>query len=77
MATTCFFEKKIRCIGGKDSMQVEVGRTSYYGTDGLYLKVNDEHQVVMNKKTATEFLAAVQGVWDYLYSCEESEKKKK
>jgi len=66
MATTCFFEKKkIRCVGGKDSLEVEIGRTSYYGDNRLYLEVDDK-RVVMDEKTAKEFVAAVAAVGHYL-----------
>jgi hypothetical protein len=70
MATTTYFEKKIRCQGGKESMEVELGRSSYYPVDSIYLTV-DGKSVVMNAKTAKEFVNAVAGVGRYFSLLEE------
>ncbi|AVJ55847.1 hypothetical protein C5610_05665 [Idiomarina sp. OT37-5b] len=64
MATTIHFEKLIKCQGKRDEMEVEFGRSSYYKEDSIYLKVNGK-VVVMDRKTAKEFVDAVATVGVY------------
>jgi hypothetical protein len=40
MATTMYFEEEIRDQGGKAQMMVEIGRSSYYSEDSIYLNVD-------------------------------------
>jgi hypothetical protein len=73
MATTMFFEKTIVDQDERSSMQVELGRSSFYsgcnvksgeGKDSIYLTV-DGNTVIMDWKTAQEFVEAVQAVGRY------------
>ncbi|HTB03398.1 MAG TPA: hypothetical protein VK804_23260 [Bradyrhizobium sp.] len=65
MATLCFFEETIRDQGGKETMSLEIGRSSYYDEDSLYLKVDDK-TIIVNRATATKIWEAVDGVATYL-----------
>jgi len=58
MATTIYFEEEIRDQGGKAQMMVEIGRSSYYSEDSIYLNV-DGKLVIMDLATAKSFIDAV------------------
>lgn len=58
MATTIYFEEEIRDQGGKAQMMVEIGRSSYYSEDSIYLNV-DGKLVIMDLATAKRFIDAV------------------
>ncbi|WP_205884800.1 hypothetical protein, partial [Escherichia coli] len=68
MATTVYFEETIVDQNGKEKMDVELGRSSFYsnckldngtlGSDSIYLRVNDEG-VIMDRETAKRFVEAV------------------
>jgi hypothetical protein len=58
MATTMYFEEEIRDQGGKTQMMVEIGRSSYYSEDSIYLNV-DGKLVNMDLATAKRFVDAV------------------
>jgi hypothetical protein len=58
MATTMYFEEEIRDQGGKTQMMVEIGRSSYYSEDSIYLNV-DGKLVIMDLATAKRFVDAV------------------
>lgn len=64
MATTIYFEETIADQGGKDKMQVELGRSSFYPEDSIYLVV-DGKTVIMDRATAARFVEAVQAVGQY------------
>jgi hypothetical protein len=64
MATTTYFEETIRDQGGKESLDVELGRSSFYPEDSIYLKV-DGKSVVMDRATAKRFVEAVVRVGHY------------
>jgi len=64
MATTMFFEETIRDQGDKETMDVELGRSSFYDEDSIYLKV-DGKTVIMDRATAKHFVDAVVGVGLY------------
>lgn len=64
MATTVFFEKTIKCQGGKEKMDIELGRSSYYEEDSIYLNV-DGKSLVMDRATAKKFVEATAGVGAY------------
>ncbi|MBB6243683.1 hypothetical protein [Rhodanobacter sp. MP1X3] len=64
MATTVYFEETITDQGGKISMDVELGRSSFYSEDSIYLKVGDE-LVIMDRATAKRFVEAVVLVGHY------------
>lgn len=64
MATTMYFEETIRDQGGKGSLDVELGRSSYYPEDSIYLTV-DERTVIMDRATAKRFVDAVIAVGQY------------
>lgn len=65
MATTCFFEETIRDQGGKSTMQLEIGRSSYYPEDSLYLVI-DEKPICVDRATARKICEAFAGVAFYL-----------
>ncbi len=64
MATTMYFEENIMDQGGKESMDVEFGRSSFYREDSIYLTV-DGKTVIMNLKMAKKFVDAVGAVGRY------------
>lgn len=64
MATTMFFEETIKDQGGKISMEVEVGRSSFYAEDSIYLTV-DGKTVIMDREMAKKFVEAVVSVGFY------------
>ncbi len=64
MATTMFFEETIKDQGGKISMEVEVGRSSFYAEDSIYLTV-DGKTVIMDREMAKKFVEAVVSVGCY------------
>lgn len=51
MATTMYFEQTIRDQGGKESLDFEFGRSSFYPEDSIYLTV-DGKTVIMDRATA-------------------------
>ena len=74
MATTCYFEEVIVDQNGKERLEVEFGRSSFYanckldngnkGTDSIYLKV-DGKGVIMDREAAKRFVDAVISVGHY------------
>lgn len=68
MATTMYFEETIRDQGGKETMDVEFGRSSFYPEDSIYLNVNGK-TVIMNRATAQRFVDAVISVGTYHGLC--------
>lgn len=64
MATTMYFEEAVRDQGGKTAMNVELGRSSYYPEDSIYLTI-DGKTVIMDRATAKRFVDAVISVGHY------------
>ncbi|KGA43239.1 hypothetical protein [Pectobacterium odoriferum] len=64
MATTMFFEETIKDQGGKTSVDLELGRSSFYAEDSIYLTV-DGKTVIMDRETAKKFVDAVISVGSY------------
>lgn len=64
MATTTYFDETIRDQGGKSSMRLELGRSSFYSEDSIYLTVEGK-TVTMDRATAKRFVDAVVGVGQY------------
>jgi hypothetical protein len=64
MATTMYFEETVRDQGGKDAMDIELGRSSFYPEDSIYLNV-DGKGVLMDRATAKRFVDAVMAVGAY------------
>ncbi|CAN0496858.1 unnamed protein product [Phaeothamnion confervicola] len=64
MATTCYFEETVQDQGGNISMKVELGRSSAYSEDSIYLSV-DGKSVIMDRATAKRFVDAVLSVGNY------------
>lgn len=64
MATTVYFEEKVEDQGKKSSMVVELGRSSFYREDSIYLTV-DGKLVIMDRATAKRFVEAVVSVGQY------------
>ena len=64
MATTMYFEETIVDQGGKKSMEIEIGRSSFYPQDSIYIKVEDQ-LVIMDRATAQRFVEAVASVGRY------------
>ena len=64
MATTMYFEETICDQGNKQSLEVELGRSSYYPEDSIYLTV-DGKTVIMDRATAKRFVDAVVAVGHY------------
>lgn len=61
MATTMYFEQVVQDQGSKSSFELELGRSSYYPEDSIYLKV-DGKLVIMDRATAKKFVEAVHSV---------------
>lgn len=64
MATTVYFDEIVRDQGNKVSMEVELGRSSFYPEDSIYLTV-DGKTVIMDRATAKRFVGAVADVGGY------------
>ncbi len=64
MATTVYFEETINDQGGKSSMELEIGRSSFYPEDSIYIKVGD-NLVIMDRAMAKKFADAVVSVGHY------------
>jgi len=64
LATTMYFEETILDQGGKTTLDIELGRSSYYQEDSLYLTVNGQ-TVIMDRTTAKRFVDAVVSVGRY------------
>lgn len=64
MATTMYFEEIVRDQGDKASMEIELGRSSFYPEDSIYLTV-DGKTVIMDRATAKRFVEAVVEVGGY------------
>lgn len=73
MATVCYFEETVTDQDGKSSMDIEFGRSSYYGgckvkngvgEDSIYINV-DGNGVIMNLDTAKRFVEAVNSIGTY------------
>ncbi|WP_200868780.1 hypothetical protein [Photorhabdus aegyptia] len=59
-----YFDETIRDQGDKTSMEIEIGRSSYYTEDSIYLIV-DGKTVIMDRTTAKRFVDAVVAVGSY------------
>lgn len=64
MATTTYFEETVKDQGGKTEMELEIGRSSFYPEDSIYIVV-DGKTVIMDRKTAKRFVEAVSSVGFY------------
>ena len=64
MATTMYFEETIKDQGNRTSMDVEIGRSSFYPKDSIYINV-DGKLVIMDRETAKRFVEAVVSVGFY------------
>jgi hypothetical protein len=64
MATTMYFEETVKDQGNKTSIDIELGRSSYYPEDSIYLTV-DGKTVIMDRATAQRFVDAVVSVCQY------------
>ncbi|MBW4795330.1 MULTISPECIES: hypothetical protein [Pseudomonas] len=64
MATTMYFEETIKDQGNRTSMDVEIGRSSFYPEDSIYINV-DGKLVIMDRATAKRFVDAVVSVGFY------------
>lgn len=64
MATTMYFDETIKDQGGRTEMELEVGRSSFYPEDSIYITV-DGKTVTMDRKTAKRFVEAVNSVGFY------------
>ncbi len=64
MATTMYFEETIKDQGGRTEMELEIGRSSFYPEDSIYIIV-DGKTVIMDRKTAKRFAEAVNSVGFY------------
>lgn len=64
MATTMVFDEIIKDQGGKTSIELELGRSSFYAEDSIYITV-DGKTVIMDLETAKRFVDAVVSVGSY------------
>lgn len=64
VATTMFFEETVKDQGNVSSMDIEIGRSSFYPEDSVYIIV-DGKTVIMDLATAKRFVNAVADVGRY------------
>ena len=64
MATTTYVDEIVKDQGGKFSFEIELGRSSFYPEDSIYLKI-DGKTVIMDLATAKQFVNAVVAVGQY------------
>jgi hypothetical protein len=64
MATTMYFDETIKDQGVQEFLDVELGRSSFYPEDSIYLTV-DGKTVIMDLATARRFVEAVVSVGQY------------
>lgn len=55
MATIVYFEETVNDQGGKDSIELEVGRLSFAPEDSVCIKA-DGKTIIMNRATAKRFV---------------------
>jgi len=59
-----YFEEIVNDQGDKNSIELELGRSSFYEQDSIYIKV-DGKLVIMDRETAKRFVEAVVRVGNY------------
>jgi hypothetical protein len=59
-----YFEETLNDQGNKNSMDVEIGRSSYYEEDSIYINV-DGKLVIMDRAQAKRFVEAINDVGQY------------
>tara|TARA_R110001592_G_scaffold1039_1_gene6083 strand:- start:804 stop:1001 length:198 start_codon:yes stop_codon:yes gene_type:complete len=59
-----YFEETVKDQGNEKSMDIEIGRSSYYPEDSIYIVV-DGKKVIMDRATAKRFVNAVADVGNY------------
>ncbi|PPU35714.1 MULTISPECIES: hypothetical protein [unclassified Xanthomonas] len=64
MATTMYFDEVVNDQGGEHSFEIELGRSSFYPEDSIYLTI-DGNTVIMDWATAKRFVNAVLAVGHY------------
>ena len=64
MATTMYFEETIHDQGGKESLDVGLGSSSFYSEASIYVAV-DGKTVIMDRATAKKFVDAIISVGRY------------
>lgn len=66
MATTCFFEEIVRDKEDSSAeLDVEFGRSSFYGESLIYLRVGDTG-VILNEKSGRELYGKMKDLARYL-----------
>jgi len=60
-----YFDEVVKDQGGELSFEVELGRSSFYPEDSIYLVV-DGKTVIMDRATAKRFVNSVASVGRYL-----------
>lgn len=65
MATTCFFEETITNADGTEPTELEFGRSSYFGSNSLYIRMGDV-SVCVDQETAKRILKAMDDLGGYL-----------
>jgi hypothetical protein len=61
MATTIYFEEIVHDQGKRTSMEIELGRSSFYPEHSIYLKIDGKF-LIMDRATAERFVEAVANV---------------
>ena len=64
MATTVYFEETILDQGGDLSLELEIGRSSFYPEDSIYIIV-DGKTVIMDRSTAKRFVESIVSLGHY------------
>ena len=65
MATTCFFEEKLKDKERDDRLDFEFGKTSWYGENLMYIRVGDT-AVALDKAKGREVYEAMRSLGAYL-----------
>ncbi len=67
MATTMFFEETLKdAAKSGNSVEVEVGRSSYLGGENLVYLVINGKTLILDEKMGRKFCEAVNGLGQYL-----------
>ncbi|MDH3355337.1 MAG: hypothetical protein OEL79_09000 [Chromatiales bacterium] len=64
MAATMYFDETLKDQGDKNSIDVEIGHSSFYSEDSIYINV-DGKLVIMDRAQAKRLVEAIVSVGQY------------
>lgn len=65
MATTMYFDEKVKDLEKDVTLDIELGKSSFYGDTHLYIRVDDK-TIIMDGKTEKEFFESIERLGFYL-----------